>query len=116
EIAKASRAVVVEGYTDVMACHLAGVTTAIATDLVERPPGRRSAARTHRWCGPVEPVDPSSSTRSGRPARSTDRDGYGSTPRAVGTGRAAAWGYSGSAQTAPGERKGLPAGRSSPVA
>ncbi|MEU9246472.1 DNA primase [Streptomyces sp. NPDC048385] len=30
-IAKASRAVVVEGYTDVMACHLAGVTTAIAT-------------------------------------------------------------------------------------
>ncbi|MGW0209788.1 DNA primase [Streptomyces sp. NPDC003233] len=31
EIAKASRAVVVEGYTDVMACHLAGVTTAIAT-------------------------------------------------------------------------------------
>ncbi|AYN41493.1 DNA primase [Streptomyces dangxiongensis] len=31
EIVKASRAVVVEGYTDVMACHLAGVTTAIAT-------------------------------------------------------------------------------------
>ncbi|MFI7102953.1 DNA primase [Streptomyces sp. NPDC050161] len=31
EIAKGSRAVVVEGYTDVMACHLAGVTTAIAT-------------------------------------------------------------------------------------
>lgn len=31
EIAKASSAVVVEGYTDVMACHLAGVTTAIAT-------------------------------------------------------------------------------------
>lgn len=31
DIAKASRAVVVEGYTDVMACHLAGVTTAIAT-------------------------------------------------------------------------------------
>ncbi|MGW1804309.1 DNA primase [Streptomyces sp. NPDC002078] len=31
EIAKASRAVVVEGYTDVMACHLAGVPTAIAT-------------------------------------------------------------------------------------
>ncbi|WP_069886962.1 DNA primase [Streptomyces luteocolor] len=31
EIAKASRAVVVEGYTDVMACHLAGITTAIAT-------------------------------------------------------------------------------------
>ncbi|MGW1158187.1 DNA primase [Streptomyces sp. NPDC002519] len=31
EIAKASRAVVVEGYTDVMACHLAGVTTAVAT-------------------------------------------------------------------------------------
>ncbi|MYW16085.1 DNA primase, partial [Streptomyces sp. SID2955] len=31
EIAKSSRAVVVEGYTDVMACHLAGVTTAIAT-------------------------------------------------------------------------------------
>ncbi|MFF4574392.1 DNA primase [Streptomyces sp. NPDC001410] len=30
-IAKASRAVVVEGYTDVMACHLAGVTTAVAT-------------------------------------------------------------------------------------
>ncbi|MET7652329.1 DNA primase [Streptomyces sp. NPDC005486] len=30
-IAKTSRAVVVEGYTDVMACHLAGVTTAIAT-------------------------------------------------------------------------------------
>ncbi|GHG91910.1 DNA primase [Streptomyces lanatus] len=30
-IAKVSRAVVVEGYTDVMACHLAGVTTAIAT-------------------------------------------------------------------------------------
>lgn len=31
EIAKSSRAVVVEGYTDVMACHLAGVTTAVAT-------------------------------------------------------------------------------------
>ncbi|MFE6336379.1 DNA primase [Streptomyces sp. NPDC057806] len=31
EIAKSSRAVVVEGYTDVMACHLAGVPTAIAT-------------------------------------------------------------------------------------
>lgn len=31
DIAKASRAVVVEGYTDVMACHIAGVTTAIAT-------------------------------------------------------------------------------------
>ncbi|MGV4923931.1 DNA primase [Streptomyces sp. BHT-5-2] len=31
EIAKGNRAVVVEGYTDVMACHLAGVTTAIAT-------------------------------------------------------------------------------------
>ncbi|WP_406001014.1 DNA primase [Streptomyces sp. NBC_00829] len=31
EIARTSRAVVVEGYTDVMACHLAGVTTAIAT-------------------------------------------------------------------------------------
>ncbi|WP_028800996.1 DNA primase [Streptomyces sp. 142MFCol3.1] len=31
EIAKSSRAVVVEGYTDVMACHMAGVTTAIAT-------------------------------------------------------------------------------------
>ncbi|PYC73891.1 DNA primase [Streptomyces tateyamensis] len=31
EIAKAGRAVVVEGYTDVMACHLVGVTTAVAT-------------------------------------------------------------------------------------
>jgi DNA primase len=31
EIARESRAVVVEGYTDVMACHLAGVTTAVAT-------------------------------------------------------------------------------------
>ncbi|MFI1287238.1 DNA primase [Streptomyces sp. NPDC020792] len=31
EIAKTSRAVVVEGYTDVMACHLAGVPIAIAT-------------------------------------------------------------------------------------
>ncbi|EST36321.1 DNA primase [Streptomycetaceae bacterium MP113-05] len=31
EIGKAGRAVVVEGYTDVMACHLAGVTNAIAT-------------------------------------------------------------------------------------
>ncbi|MFD8566276.1 DNA primase [Streptomyces sp. NPDC057694] len=31
DIAKSSHAVVVEGYTDVMACHLAGVTTAIAT-------------------------------------------------------------------------------------
>ncbi|HAM24193.1 MAG TPA: DNA primase, partial [Actinobacteria bacterium] len=31
EIAKARQAVVVEGYTDVMACHLAGVTTAVAT-------------------------------------------------------------------------------------
>jgi DNA primase len=31
EIAKGNRAVVVEGYTDVMACHLAGVTSAIAT-------------------------------------------------------------------------------------
>ena len=31
EIARASQAVVVEGYTDVMACHLAGVPTAVAT-------------------------------------------------------------------------------------
>lgn len=31
DIAKEGRAVIVEGYTDVMACHLAGVTTAIAT-------------------------------------------------------------------------------------
>ena len=31
DIAKSNRAVVVEGYTDVMACHLAGVPTAIAT-------------------------------------------------------------------------------------
>ncbi len=31
EIAKASQAVVVEGYTDVMACHLSGVPTAVAT-------------------------------------------------------------------------------------
>jgi DNA primase len=31
EIAKQGRAVVVEGYTDVMACHLAGVATAVAT-------------------------------------------------------------------------------------
>ncbi len=31
DIAKTGRAVVVEGYTDVMACHLAGVTTAVAT-------------------------------------------------------------------------------------
>ncbi|NLU71622.1 DNA primase [Streptomyces sp. HNM0575] len=31
DIAKGNRAVVVEGYTDVMACHLSGVTTAIAT-------------------------------------------------------------------------------------
>ncbi|MGH3321270.1 MAG: DNA primase [Streptosporangiaceae bacterium] len=31
EIARSQRAVVVEGYTDVMACHLAGVSTAVAT-------------------------------------------------------------------------------------
>ena len=31
EIARQNRAVIVEGYTDVMACHLAGVTTAVAT-------------------------------------------------------------------------------------
>jgi DNA primase len=31
EIAKRSQAVIVEGYTDVMACHLAGVPTAVAT-------------------------------------------------------------------------------------
>ncbi|WP_404311069.1 DNA primase [Agrococcus terreus] len=31
DIAKSHEAVVVEGYTDVMACHLAGVTTAVAT-------------------------------------------------------------------------------------
>ncbi|MAS54098.1 DNA primase [Nocardioides sp.] len=31
EIARSSQAVVVEGYTDVMACHLAGVTTAVAS-------------------------------------------------------------------------------------
>ena len=31
EIARQRRLVVVEGYTDVMACHLAGVTTAVAT-------------------------------------------------------------------------------------
>ena len=31
DIARQRRAVVVEGYTDVMACHLAGVTTAVAT-------------------------------------------------------------------------------------
>jgi DNA primase len=31
EIGRSSQAVVVEGYTDVMACHLSGVTTAVAT-------------------------------------------------------------------------------------
>ena len=31
EISKQQQAVVVEGYTDVMACHIAGVTTAVAT-------------------------------------------------------------------------------------
>ena len=31
EIARGAQAVIVEGYTDVMACHLAGVTTAVAT-------------------------------------------------------------------------------------
>jgi DNA primase len=31
EIAKARQVVIVEGYTDVMAAHLAGVTTAVAT-------------------------------------------------------------------------------------
>ena len=31
EMAKSHQAVIVEGYTDVMACHLAGVTTAVAT-------------------------------------------------------------------------------------
>ncbi len=31
EIARQGRAVIVEGYTDVMACHLAGVATAVAT-------------------------------------------------------------------------------------
>jgi hypothetical protein len=31
DIARASQAVVVEGYTDVMACHLSGVPTAVAT-------------------------------------------------------------------------------------
>lgn len=31
DISKSQQAVVVEGYTDVMACHLAGVTTAVAT-------------------------------------------------------------------------------------
>ena len=31
EIARSSQAVIVEGYTDVMACHLAGVSTAVAT-------------------------------------------------------------------------------------
>lgn len=31
EIASSGRAVIVEGYTDVMACHLAGVTSAVAT-------------------------------------------------------------------------------------
>ena len=31
EMARSGQAIVVEGYTDVMACHLAGVTTAVAT-------------------------------------------------------------------------------------
>lgn len=31
DIGRSSQAVIVEGYTDVMACHLAGVTTAVAT-------------------------------------------------------------------------------------
>ncbi|MFE2317512.1 DNA primase [Streptomyces sp. NPDC059441] len=31
DIARSSRAVVVEGYSDVIACHLAGITTAVAT-------------------------------------------------------------------------------------
>ncbi|MCU1528645.1 MAG: primase, partial [Frondihabitans sp.] len=31
DISRAKRVVIVEGYTDVMACHLAGVTTAVAT-------------------------------------------------------------------------------------
>ena len=44
EIARASQAVVVEGYTDVMACHLAGVPPR------SRPAAPRSATTTPECC------------------------------------------------------------------
>ncbi len=45
EIAKRRQAVIVEGYTDVMACHLSGVPTAVATSAA-----RPSARITSRSC------------------------------------------------------------------
>ncbi len=44
EIAQRRQAVIVEGYTDVMACHLAGVPTAVATC------GTSSVRITSRCC------------------------------------------------------------------
>ena len=45
EIARKHQAVIVEGYTDVMACHLAG------SPPPSPPAAPRSAASTSRWCG-----------------------------------------------------------------
>ena len=56
EIARQHQAVIVEGYTDVMACHLAGVTTAVATcgtafgaeHIGGDPPAADGLRRVHR--------------------------------------------------------------------
>ncbi len=73
EIAKQGRAVIVEGYTDVMACHLAGVPTAVATCGTafgaDHIGGAAPAADGHRRAWPGRSSSPSTGTPPARRRR-----------------------------------------------
>ena len=73
EIAKQGRAVIVEGYTDVMACHLAGVPTAVATCGTAFGADHIGVLRRllhgHRRATAARSSSPSTATRPGRRRR-----------------------------------------------
>ena len=86
EIAQRRQAVIVEGYTDVMACHLAGVPTAVATSGTSFGDGHikilRRLLMDADWFQVARSSSPSTATRPGRRrrcARSAWRSG--SSPR-----------------------------------
>ena len=68
DIARRHQAVVVEGYTDVMACHLAGVTTAVASC------GTAFGGRAHQRAAPAAAwTRTSSAARWSTPSTATRR-------------------------------------------
>lgn len=93
DIAKVSRAVVVEGYTDVMACHLAGVTTAIATCGTAFGGDHIKILRLPSWTtarpGSSSPSTATPPTR--RPPCAPSRTTRSSPPRPTSPSRPTAW-------------------------